>query len=92
MQEKPGEFMKPHLLFLKLIEEIFTIIHKPMASPTLVAAQATSSPAPPPSKVYKQLDQFLAAHLEELMPEFKAMSERYKTKYVKAVTAEEFGL
>lgn len=51
----------------------------------------SSSPATnPPTKIYKQLDSYLATNMQEIIPEFEAMNERYKSKYIKNTNITEF--
>jgi hypothetical protein len=70
---------------LKLVEQIFAIIHKPMSS-------LESSSSTPPQKTYKQLDTFLSAHMEQIIPQFEALNDKYKSKFTKFTTLADFEL
>lgn len=52
-QQKAFESLKPYLLFLKMVEQIFETIHKPMSNQSTTGGQ----------KVFKQVEQFLSNNL-----------------------------
>lgn len=79
--QKGFEGVKPHLLFLKIVEQIFEIIHKPV--------QALNEGGSSQLKVYKQLEAYIAGNLQTVVHEFEKLSERYKAKYIKWTKVEE---
>lgn len=80
--QKTFEALKPHLMFLKIVGQIFEIIHKP----TQVLNEALN----PQPKVFKQLDGYISGNLQVVVPEFEKLSDRYKSKYTKCTTVEDF--
>ena len=58
---------KSHLIFLKMIEQIFEIVHKK------IPAEKNEEP------VHKNLDFVISSHLQSMIHEFDGLNDRYKS-------------
>lgn len=63
------------MIYLKLVWEIFHIVHKEL---------------PRKEEVSKVLETYIQENLQQVLPEFETLAQRYKTKITKYTTIEEF--
>lgn len=75
--EKPNEFkdIKPHMVYLKLINEIFNILHANVGK----------------EEVPKALELYIQENSGKLMREFEVLGEKLKNKMLKCSCVEDFG-
>lgn len=78
--EKTFSEIKTSLLYLKIVEQIYEIIHK-----NIPKNENQNS-----SKFYKEVDFYICFNLYEVIQQFEYLNERFKTKYTKFTRIEDF--